>query len=461
MKSKFIKIIFLLCAIFPYFKSFAQDGKALIDLGRDEKLQYSFYNKNHGLWVLVQGGAFVGQVPNCKVYKYSPDLSKKEWAVDMKGVEPKALFDAKHPNYIYFRSAATPARQLIPQKIRFYQLDPTGNVRICEVQKEKEATADRNTAIFTSMNHFCELWTKKKSDYSEFVLVMRHNETLQKTVKTIKMPGIERGKFYSLWFFSSVRDSLLTFVSYETMKSDVTTKSRVVVVNMATCEVIKDFYHTPTLETGGGEWSITYRDHETPQSISYEDNNYYKGLASYFSSRVNVQLAKDGKSFHHYGVVFKKKPNKYYFVWTTLDFDGQQTLQSEFPMELTEEQKTRTFFNFFLEETDEQQIKLELLLPSEKQSDMITVLFDKDGKQLQDCKKSNFQQYRFMQNSKTVVKSPSDIYTCFIKHGKRVTDYIVEKNFKASYGMVSDNGHHILLVSMTKDPALGLVYFKD
>ena len=66
-----------------------------------------------------------------------------------------------------------------------------------------------------------------------------------------------------------------------------------------------------------------------------------------------------------------------------------------------------------------------------------------------------------MQNAKTVVKTPSDIYTCFIKHGKRVTDYIVEKNFKASYGMISDNGHHILLISMTKDNVLGLVYFKD
>ncbi len=461
MKTKIIKILFLFCIFFPYFKSFAQDGKAIIDLGRDEKLQFSYYDKNHGLWAIVESGNYVAQVSNCKVHKYSPDLSKKEWTTEMKGIEPKALFDAKYPNYIYFRSADAPPRQLIPQKIRFYQLDQTGKLRIYEAQKEKEKLADDNIAIFTSMNHFCELWTKKKSNSPELLLVMRHNETLQKTVKTIKLPDIEAGKDYTFWHFSSVRDSLLTLVSSETDKKElkVTSKSRVLLIDMTTGEVIKQFYHTPTLETGDAIWLLTYRDKETQQSISYETIYHHMGLDSYIASRVNIKLANDGKSFHHYGVIFKKKQRKHYFVWTVLDFEGQQTAQSEYPVELPLD--THRMFNFSLEETDAQNIKLQLLIPSEKQSEIIAVLFDKDGKQLQDCKKESFQKYRFLQDAQTAVKSPSDIYTCFIKRGKRVTDYILEKNFNASYGMISDNGHHILLISMKKDAVLGLVYFKD
>jgi hypothetical protein len=155
-------------------------------------------------------------------------------------------------------------------------------------------------------------------------------------------------------------------------------------------------------------------------------------------------------------------------VWTTLDLDGQQLNQSEYPIVPTENQKTSVPFNLILEETDDKAIKIQLVLKRNlnnnsaiKYTDRITVLFNKDGKQINDCQKSSSQHFRALRSTKTILSSPVEAFTCFIKHGKRITDYITAQKWEASYDMISDNEHHILFASMANRKVLELTYFKD
>ena len=105
-----------------------------------------------------------------------------------------AIYDEKHPDYIYFRSIASTTWGEYP--IRFYQINKTGQLRTYEAQKEKDEDVKKDIIAFTSMNHFCELWTKKKSD-NELVLILRDNETFTKSKKIISIPNVNPKGDYS------------------------------------------------------------------------------------------------------------------------------------------------------------------------------------------------------------------------------------------------------------------------
>jgi hypothetical protein len=113
-----------------------QDGKTTIELGSGEVYQYSFYAKNNGLWAVTHHKYH----QKTQIYKYSPNLSKQEWTLKIGALEPKAIYDEKQPDYIYFRSIATTFWGEYP--LRFYQINKTGQLKTYETKKKKMKTSN-------------------------------------------------------------------------------------------------------------------------------------------------------------------------------------------------------------------------------------------------------------------------------------------------------------------------------
>jgi hypothetical protein len=447
-KLKAVKILFLFCALLTHFKLFAQDGKAQIKLAGNQSLQFSFYDKNHGLWAVIRETAiFQGIGESAKVYKYTPDLSKKEWEVNLKSVS-SILFDAKFPKYAYFNAAEGLLGQ---QSSRFYQLDQSGKMRTLELETEK--TAGKKLHLFVSMNHFCELWTKKKSD-SELLLIMHHNETLQKSIKTIQVPKVESKEDYSKWIVLQVRDSLLVLVSHQPPIR------KLLVLHMGTGAIISSFDNTRKFEAGSEFQQVEYSIY--PQEV-------WRNITHPFNTQatlIHPVMSKNGKYFHDCGIGIKKNNKKRYFVWTTLDSEGQQINQSEHGFELPKSATEMVYHTLTFEETNDEMVKMEVVLIyyTDRKTFLTTrmnVLFDKDGKVVKDCQKSSTHTRTITGKPRMAVNSLSDNLACFIKSSKRISDYITQEKWDLYFRMDSYDGHHILWDPKVKDNVLEIVYFKD
>jgi DTW domain-containing protein YfiP len=69
------------------------------------------------------------------------------------------------------------------------------------------------------MNHFCELWTKKKSD-NELVLILHDNETFTKSKTIISIPDVNSKADYSQWYYAGSNDNIVALTRHETIKKE-------------------------------------------------------------------------------------------------------------------------------------------------------------------------------------------------------------------------------------------------
>jgi hypothetical protein len=447
------KITLLFLTLFSFTILKGQDGKASIELDRDEQLQYSFYVKNSGLWVFTNTNVISAQAPPCKVYKFSPDLSKEEWTANFaNGIINKAIYDEQNPDYIYFRSGDVPSNVLFSNaKTRFFQLNKLGKIKTYEIQKEKDEEADVDIAAFTSMGHFCDIWTKKKSP-NDLILVLHDNETLKRTKKTIKMPSSsEKIKYYG-WRYSGVSDNLLALTRHELDKKE---RIQVILIDLKLGKVTNDFTYKPSFNPSSTTVGGCYfsKDKEKASDIYTKE-----AIAS--SSTGDIMLSKDGKYFYHYGLINYDKPmkNQLNFVWAQFDLDGKRLQQEELTYNNKDLTSATAAGVLRLEETADDMFEMHLVTGGGMTTFRVALLFNSEGKIRDRCIKDS-QIKVSMRGAKSSVNSVEDLYPCFIKNPDRISEYIVKKKFDGGYGVVSDENHHVVTINLPKDRVIGLIYF--
>ncbi len=440
-----------------------QDGTAKINLDRDEKHLFNFYAKDNGLWAFTSINTAFAQRPLGKVYKFSSDLSKQEWVIEMPRVKNQPIYDKRHPDYIYFQSSLETVVGRGQMKTQFYQIDKKGKVRMYEFEREKDKETDDHLFQFTSMNHFCEIWTKKKSA-NELILILHDNETFTKSKTVIQMPPPNKKKYYKRWFFAGAKDSLVALIRHDVDSVEI---NEVALINMKSGTVVKHFFYKPTLKDPNASLVMNLVSLCKNQA---NDNAY--GLEDmYHDRRMNgaLTLSENGDKFYYFAETVaqktKKTPHRVGVIWEELDLDGHQKKQIEY--EFSRKEMEDYIFDainatrIFLTETDSEQISVELTFYEMKKSTRFSFLCAKDGTHLGKCLKTNYSQARFMQSSVNKVKSVEDLYPCFLKNPERINEYIAKKALDGGYNVLSDNDHHILSISVPEQQVIGFIYFHN
>jgi hypothetical protein len=452
MQFSHYKIATLFLTLFSLTILRGQDGKASIELDRDEQLQYTYYAKNSGLWVFTNTNIISAQAPPCKVYKFSPDLSKQEWTADMKGISSKAIYDEKSPDFVYFRAGDLPTNQLFnTTKLRFFQLNKLGKIRTYEIQKEKEEDADYDISAFTSMGNFCDIWTKKKAA-NDLILVLHDNETFKRTVKTIKIPSSSDKMKYGIWRYAGASDNMLALTRHESDKNE---RIQVILIDMKLGKVTNEFTYKPSFNPSSTKVGSCYFDRDGEKA-----SDIYQKEASAASSTGDIKLSKTGKYFYHYGLINYDKPmkNQLNFVWAELDLDGKQLQQEELTYNSKELTVATAAGILRLDETSDNKFEMHLLTGGGMTTLRVALLLSSDGKIRDRCIKDS-QIKVSMRGAKSSVNSIDDLYPCFIKNPDRISEYIIKKKFDGGYGVISDENHHVVTINLPKDRVIGLIYF--
>jgi hypothetical protein len=462
MQFTHYKKYFLFFFLFTLSILRGQDGTAKISLDRDEKFIFNFYAKDNGFWAFTTANTGFAKRPLAKVYKFSPDLSQKEWQIEMPKVEPKPIYDKKNPDYIYFQSTSETVVGRGTMSKLFLQLDKKGMLKTYEFQKEKDKEADDEIVQFTSMNHFCEIWTKKKSK-TELVLILHDNETFTKSKKIIQLPTDTKKKKYTEWYFTDVKDSLVALMRYENNYLDNVVVD-LILINIKEGTIVKHFSYHPTFKN-----SLV--------NIAMSTLSLYKNQATQSASIYNltsnmmvgaIMFSEYGNQFYYYALTTvsksKKTASSVGHVWAQLDSNGRQVKQVEY--EFTRKDVIKYIENhssvvLSMKETDAQQMHLEYKVNQQMNATRFGFLYDKEGTALDECMKSNYIQARFLQKVESKVKSIEDLYPCFIKNPERVNEYIVKKGLDGGYSVASDNDHHVLSISVPEQQVVGFIYFHN
>jgi hypothetical protein len=126
-----------------------QDGTANINLAKDESLNDGIFSKKNGLWIMTETKGLMLN-GNRKLMKFSPDLKKTEWTLDLKGIDDRAIYDPQNPDYIYFRGWISPALTGSGKK-QITQVSPSGKVTFYPYVAEDNSDNYR-IASFCRMN---------------------------------------------------------------------------------------------------------------------------------------------------------------------------------------------------------------------------------------------------------------------------------------------------------------------
>jgi hypothetical protein len=352
-----------------------------------------------------------------------------------------------------------------------------------ETKKEKDEDVKRDIIAFTSMNHFCELWTKKKSD-NELVLILRDNETFTKSKKIISIPDVNPKADYSYWFYAGSNDNIVALTRHETIKKE--TIIHVVRIDMKSGSVVNHFSYKPTftdpsikvldnITQRNGTNAVLFNTFPVVCGHSKDGPVTCSSVENVFDTYGDIRLSEDGKRFYYYGIINsdKRATNSMQFVWAKLDLEGTKLLQKEFiitdkDLELTDRAlkgirllAESVVSRFSLEERDNQ-IKLSVKLNKKDDITNISLAFDTDGKEVGKWVKENPMRSllgMLGDGGITITKDAPENLMYDFPEADRIKEYLKTKKTKAFYSILSDKDQHVLTVHTPKEDAIGFVYF--
>lgn len=451
-----------------------QDGTANINLDRDESIKNGFYSKKNGLWLISETKSMMLN-GNRKLMKYSPDLKKTEWSIDLKGIYDWAIYDVENPDYLYFRAWVSPAVLGNPKQ-QLTQVTPTGKVSFHEYIAE-ETSNNMLILSFCSMNQYCEVW--KKKDANELLIAKWDNQTFKLSKSMVRLPTIEKDLKLDDWVFNGISDSLL-LLSRHNHKTKQQQEIQAYLINIKNGS-LKSFYFKPTFKLMK-EIAMSYYEHDVFAGVKIGlDNN--KTQASRFQESDyfgNLRLARDGKSIYYY--CFANFSGKNYSIAANepkiegiqvskLDLNGKTIWQQE--TKFTEEEignlkkfKANPNGTLMFKEFDDKTIGmdyhfLETAVPGVAKSATIGIQYNDEGKKISFCTKDFKTTGGVLKDAKTKVNSIEELYPCFITNTARMTKYVEQKKFNAKYTVFTDNGSHILTILPNDERVVGLIYFKN
>jgi|GEM_PF-1474832 len=472
----------ILLLLLSCFITNAQTGKANIDLNRDEALSDVIYSKQNGLWVFTKivHNKLYTITTETKITKFSPDLSKMEWEnpVEESKYGFEVLSEYKNPSYLYLFPNEIPNKGFVWEMItettlrRVLILDPNGKIK--EFKTTKDELKDEYVATFCGNDHLYEVWTKKKSDNNDLIIIGYDNKTFRKTRKTITITKEDEKIKHSNWLFGGIKDSVITFVRHEKKEKK---NIEVILANINTGKIISQFTHEPVFTNPKTKvienQPSRYNTCAMGPQVLYDRNKAYGN--NYFTDFIgDIKLSDDGNSFYYYANTNNSGKSNYLgkaaegFVLEKLSLDGKLLSQVETPItdeDILKKLRNADIYDGSLTLTEYKDKTLSLTI-SAANTGVNNYLyfgfqFDANGKIVDECSKGFKVKGGILKKGKAVVNSVEDLYPCFAKNTDVVTKYITEKKFDAKYSLITDDGANILTIAPVDSKQLGIIYFKD
>ena len=497
-----IKHLTLICSLFIFNNLclLAQDKSVDIHLNNSKLLfievkeifKSGVYSKQNGFWV-ISSMSNSKEITRHNLRKYAPDLSKMEWEVKppAEGTVSNFIYDGQNPTFFYL---VHDEGGMVSNKSTIVQISPDG--KATKKERNKDETLDEHIFSYCDATHYCEVWTKEKSE--DLTIVKYEHQSMRRTKLNVNVPKGKDAKDFEDWTFGGKTDSTMVMLRYG--KKDNEGAIQVSNINLSDGKLIKQFLYRPDL--GKIKLAPAFNDRYT-EGVTHNDTrrgdpshiglDYKLRLGAANDMRYNnnaygnVKPAPDGNGFYFYAMTnysgknanLSGNPQSEGYVLNRLDSDGKEVWSKK--VQFTKEEVGNTFFKNpaqvaamiidlkNLKEDNALSMEItyyntQLYIPIGEDG-IITLgtKYDFDGKIVDKCRKTIGIKLRIANTAKETVSSTEELLPCYSKvKAQKVITFIDKKGGKGAYSAYASKGAYILTFIPEKDDkTVQCFYFKE